>query len=145
MHGISKAILFPFLICLSAWLPSRSPAAGNNAASTLEDDARVGLAAGSKEFQALERSASEKFRRHDYRGAEADCTRLIEIFPRSAAAYVYRGIARRHGGDLAGAAADFDRAIALDPDHTPRAYQNRGNMRQQRATSRVPPPTTGRR
>ena len=130
MHKTPKAFLLPLLFCLSAWLPFRSPAAGNSgSAPSLEDDARAGLTAGSPELRALERSLSEDFRRHDYHGAEADCTRIIEILPRNAAAYTYRGLARSRGGDPTGAFADFDHAISLDPNHVPQAYLNRGNLK----------------
>ncbi|MBI4617708.1 MAG: tetratricopeptide repeat protein, partial [Planctomycetes bacterium] len=48
--------------------------------------------------------------------------------PTTAAAYNNRGLAREHQGDLAGAVADYTRAIELDPNYS-RAYGNRGVAR----------------
>lgn len=48
--------------------------------------------------------------------------------PQTAEEYVNRGIARSKKGDLDGAIADYDKAIALKPDYA-YAYNNRGNAR----------------
>ena len=51
----------------------------------------------------------------DFDGAIADISRAIELDPKVAAAYYWRGLAKRAKQDLMGANADFDRAIAIDP------------------------------
>jgi regulator of sirC expression with transglutaminase-like and TPR domain len=50
--------------------------------------------------------------------ALADAERLIELTPDSAYLYAFRGAAKSIGGDMAGAAADFDlaRSMATDPE-----------------------------
>jgi tetratricopeptide (TPR) repeat protein len=64
----------------------------------------------------------------DMDGAIADFNRAIEIYPKDAAPFYNRGIARQSKGDLDGAMADFDRTIELDPQNAP-AYYNRGNIK----------------
>lgn len=46
--------------------------------------------------------------------------------PETAGEYVQRGVVRSKKGDLDGAIADYDKAIALRPDYA-YAYNNRGN------------------
>jgi tetratricopeptide (TPR) repeat protein len=79
-----------------------------------------------------ELTAQDWFER-GYRTAEADeklqCyDEAIRLKPDYADAYNNRGIARRAGGDLAGALKDYDEAIRLKPDYA-LAYNNRGIAR----------------
>jgi hypothetical protein len=48
------------------------------------------------------------------------------FFPDDAYAYYHRGISRQHAGDLDGALADDNQAIALDPKYAPVARTRRG-------------------
>ena len=48
--------------------------------------------------------------------AIGDCTRAIELDPTHAMTYALRGEAEAKSGDISGAAADFDRALALAGD-----------------------------
>src|SRR5262245_9137575 len=61
----------------------------------------------------------------DHEKAIALCTRLIEA-DEWAQPFYFRGAARLAAGDPAGALADLDRAIALDPDLPYFAYHDRG-------------------
>jgi tetratricopeptide (TPR) repeat protein len=65
--------------------------------------------------------------RSDMADVIADFDRAVELTPRPAAAPAYhnRGAARQLQGDLAGALADFNEALAIDPAHSP-TYANRG-------------------
>jgi lipoprotein NlpI len=51
---------------------------------------------------------------HDLDGALADCNRAIELDPKFAKAYFWRGIVKSRKGDFADAVADFNRALELD-------------------------------
>jgi len=62
----------------------------------------------------------------DYRGAIADCDRVIQANPGyNATAYDTRGRAKYHLGDYAGAIEDCGRAIKIDP-YLVSAYSGRG-------------------
>jgi len=71
----------------------------------------------------------------DHDAAVAGCTRVIEDGkqkPKSrAAAYYNRGNAHAANGDQAGAIADYDAAIKLEPKNA-RAFNNRGTARSDR-------------
>ena len=67
----------------------------------------------------------------DAAGAIADCTRAIEIAPRSADPYLNRGLAEAQLGDLGAAIRDFNTLIELDPRNA-KGYQNRGVARMQK-------------
>jgi len=58
---------------------------------------------------------NRKFAAGDYRGAEADYTRALELVPESDEAYFGRGAARVRIEDSPGAIADFTKVIELDP------------------------------
>ncbi|MFI5360870.1 MAG: tetratricopeptide repeat protein [Elusimicrobiota bacterium] len=47
----------------------------------------------------------------------ADLTRSIELAPRNAWAFAWRGWGKEKSGDAEGAAADYRKAIRIDPDH----------------------------
>jgi tetratricopeptide (TPR) repeat protein len=56
----------------------------------------------------------------DYPGAAADFSRALVLDPRHVPALVHRGYARKQTGNLIGAIADYESAIALSPsDPTP--------------------------
>jgi tetratricopeptide (TPR) repeat protein len=59
--------------------------------------------------------------KEDFAAMLVAAEQMVRLAPNYAPAYGYRGEARRHGGDLAGARADFARAFELDP-----AYQFAG-------------------
>ena len=59
------------------------------------------------------------------KGAIADWTKAIELYPQYAFAYYNRGKAKRHLDDYEGAISDYSKAISLDPNFS-RAYTNRG-------------------
>ena len=68
-----------------------------------------------------------KGKKGDLDGAIADCTKAIELNPKSAVAYSIRGLAKGKKGDLDGAMADCNQAIELDPKCAD-AYLNRGGV-----------------
>ena len=51
----------------------------------------------------------------DYGGSIADWSKVIELNPNDASAYLIRGIVRARSGDANGAIADCDKAIELNP------------------------------
>lgn len=53
---------------------------------------------------------------------------IILVSPLTAAAYINRGLARFHTGDLDGALSDCDQALAINP-RLVQAYRNRGAIR----------------
>ena len=64
----------------------------------------------------------------DYDGALSDFTRIIEINPRNASAYINRGNAKASLGDYQGAVLDHNKAIEINPrDDT--SYYNRGTVK----------------
>ena len=101
----------------------------NDHAPTLLDESVAALTASSPEVRSLYQKAREKLQKHDYAGAIADFTRLIEMAPRAAGAYNLRGLAKHFTGNQVGAEADFSAAIALSPRY-PDPYLNRGNLKQ---------------
>ncbi len=76
----------------------------------------------------LNRGVSRRRKGGDDPEAQADLSRAIELDPRLATAYVYRGSARRDQGDLDGAVADWTRAIEIDP-RLADAWLKRGEVR----------------
>ena len=64
----------------------------------------------------------------DYKGAIEDFTKAIELVPKYAPAYDYRGNTKGRLGDYRGAIQDFTKAIELDPKHSS-AYHGRGNSK----------------
>lgn len=72
-------------------------------------------------------AGKSKCHRLDWRGAEGEFTRAIEIEPKDAALYNLRGTARS-SFDTAGAFADYETALALNPAFAS-VYNNRGSMR----------------
>ncbi|NTV98256.1 MAG: tetratricopeptide repeat protein [Chlorobiaceae bacterium] len=79
------------------------------------------------EALALLESGKVKLGKKDYAAAISDFSRAVEIDRILAAAWYYRGTAKRVTGDLAGCKADF--SMLLEVDRTPinaEAYFNRG-------------------
>jgi tetratricopeptide (TPR) repeat protein len=66
-------------------------------------------------LQGLLKSGLEKSNAGDFRGAIADLSRFIELFPTSAQAYHFRAEAKVGLQDFAGAVADFTKAVEFDP------------------------------
>ena len=93
----------------------------------------IGIAAGLLSTQAayaqnatdLFNSGLDKAERGNLKGAIADWTKAIDIYPRYAHAYYNRGIAKRLLDDYEGAISDYSKAIALNPNYY-QAYTNRG-------------------
>ena len=73
-------------------------------------------------------SGLDKAKSGNLKGAIADWTKAIEIYPKYALAYYNRGLARDKLGDFKGAIADYTKAIEINPDYV-RAYNNRGNSK----------------
>jgi tetratricopeptide (TPR) repeat protein len=73
-------------------------------------------------------SAAQKYGNSDYRGALADYDRAIELKPKDAIAYNYRGVLKVKIQDFDGGLADYNRAIQLDANYG-EAYSNRGNLK----------------
>jgi tetratricopeptide (TPR) repeat protein len=67
----------------------------------------------------------------DFRRSAEDYSQAVQAEPESARAYLYRAIARRALGEVAGALEDLDRSLALDP-RSSEAYRNRGELRAER-------------
>ncbi|AII43137.1 hypothetical protein KR100_07125 [Synechococcus sp. KORDI-100] len=59
------------------------------------------------------------------KGAIADWTKAIDMYPQYAFAYYNRGKAKRHLDDYEGAISDYSKAIELNPNYY-QAYTNRG-------------------
>ncbi len=66
--------------------------------------------------QELVRGGWTEIERKDYASAEGILDTAIALHPWYGEAYLARGFARHCQADLAGAMADYDRAIGLDPD-----------------------------
>ncbi len=73
-------------------------------------------------------AAAQKYGNRDYRGALADYDRAIELKPKDAIAYNYRGVLKVKIQDFDGGLADYNRAIQLDANYG-EAYSNRGNLK----------------
>ena len=69
--------------------------------------------------------ANIKYELKDYKGANEDCTKAIELKPDFANAYNNRGVTRGKLNDYKGAIKDCTKAIELKPDFA-NAYYNRG-------------------
>ena len=76
------------------------------------------------------RRGSARHASGDYRGAVDDYTHVLTLLPHEATAPVYhdRGVVRIRLREFADAVADFDQAIAIDPQFCI-AYISRGNAR----------------
>ncbi|MBL8863013.1 MAG: tetratricopeptide repeat protein [Planctomycetes bacterium] len=107
------ALLGPALLVARAW-----PADAARAAQVLALIV-VALLAGASYAQA----------RH-WRDTEAVFARVLEVNPRSWIAHTNRGLVRQSRGDLPGAAAEYEAALAAKPDHA-RALNNLGILRVQ--------------
>jgi tetratricopeptide (TPR) repeat protein len=71
--------------------------------------------------RALVRGGVAKIRAHDYPGARAELDRALEVDPRNAEAFFWRGYGEELVGSARKAAGDFRRAVELDPQD-PRPY-----------------------
>ncbi len=78
----------------------------------------------------VDRAVSEGLLEH-YQDSIDDLTHALDVDPRRADAYVYRGSAWRHMGRLELAQDDIARALLLDPDR-PEALLESGILRQRR-------------
>ncbi|MBV8887365.1 MAG: tetratricopeptide repeat protein [Chroococcidiopsidaceae cyanobacterium CP_BM_RX_35] len=76
----------------------------------------------------LLRQGGDKYKKGDYQGAIADYTKALQLNPKSAEAYNYRGNARLNLRDKQGAIADYDQAIKLNPNYAD-AFNDRGDGR----------------
>ena len=74
-------------------------------------------------------SCADKINEGDLQGAIADCNKAIEVDPKDARAYRYRGHAKEDLGDLQGAIADYNKAIEVDPKDA-YGYLWRGNAKE---------------
>src|SRR5436190_3654100 len=81
----------------------------------------VGLGAillvGLQDPVSLSASAMEKSRKGDYKGADADLSRAIELDPRNSQLYSERGDARYSLREWGKAVEDYSRAVELDPEN----------------------------
>lgn len=77
------------------------------------------------EEQKLVRDGNDFFDRGAYEKADEAYSAALALSPREPGILVNRGNARMMAGDLAGARADYEAAIAEDPGFA-RAYANRG-------------------
>ena len=73
--------------------------------------------------------AIAKRRLSDYEGAIADYSRMIEMAPQHAKAYINRGRVKEQLGDHEDAIADYDRAIEINPQHMA-AHLDRGRSKE---------------
>ncbi len=73
--------------------------------------------------------AACRIRAKSYDAAEVYVSKALDLNPDLAGAYINLGIIRASRGDLPGAAAAYDRAIALEPNAN--AYFDRGLLREQ--------------
>jgi tetratricopeptide (TPR) repeat protein len=64
---------------------------------------------------ALQNRACAHFHLGDWGRAERDASWALEVDPEQARVYLVRGLARSRLKDLAGAKADLERYLALDP------------------------------
>lgn len=71
----------------------------------------------------------------DWRGAIARFDQAVALQPRLAFAYLNRGLAYRHLGELDRAAADLDLAVRY-AGHSARSYYHRGTVRRLRGDGR---------
>ena len=73
-------------------------------------------------------AARTSFDAENYTAAVTNFTRVVELNPRYADAYCYRGMSRWWLRDYSGAVADYDKAIALNPN-CGGYYCNRGQAK----------------
>jgi len=66
-----------------------------------------------------------------WRDSQTLWTHALTLDGANYVAYTNRGVARQLAGDLAGAAADYDAALAANPGHA-EAYKDRGTLREAR-------------
>jgi len=98
--------------------------AGNNQAALRDFTKSIQLDPGNISSYLLR--GRTKLRLNDYRGAVADCDRVIQSNPNfNATVYDTRGRSKYHLGDYAGAIEDCGKAINLDPQFVS-AYSGRG-------------------
>jgi Flp pilus assembly protein TadD len=90
------------------------------------------IAAGQAPPKGLLEQAEEKFKKDDYDGAIADCTRVIDTGGTNLSeAFCSRAYYEVWKKDISGAFADFDNAIKLDPNNE-NAYVGRGILKTRR-------------
>jgi tetratricopeptide (TPR) repeat protein len=91
------------------------------------------LIVGSAAFLAYKARQKAKSRDADRRHLDLAIAQLsleIRRNPKNAAAFCKRGIVRQRKGDLPGALADFERALALDPSLTEARYHHGAALEQ---------------
>ena len=73
-------------------------------------------------------SGVDKAESGNLKGAIADWTKAIELYPQYAIAYYNRGLAKDELGDFRSAVSDYSKAIEINPNYA-EAYNNRGNSK----------------
>jgi len=73
-------------------------------------------------------SGGAKIKHGNIDDAIADLNHALEINPKNAEAYTYRGTAKEDQGDFSGAAADYSHVLEFDPKNAD-AYASRGDVK----------------
>ena len=87
------------------------------------------LSAETNNYQFFYERGNEKLKNKNYKGAIADYTKAIEIYPENANAYYNRAIAKENLKDYKGAIADYTNFIKINPEDG-EVYFNRGTLKE---------------